>query len=54
MKADSNDVTVIQEHVLYCNYSPGFETVAILNSESNNLNPIRKGHFWAAQGGERR
>ena len=37
VKIDSNKLTAIQEHPLFCNYSPSFENFAILTRESNNF-----------------
>ena len=34
---DNNKLTVIQEHLLSCNYSPSFEDIYILSRESNDF-----------------
>ena len=36
-KIDNNNLTTIQEHLLYCNYSPFFEDFSILTKESNDF-----------------
>ena len=37
VKIDNNKLTVIQEHLLCCNYSPSFEDFSILIWESNDF-----------------
>ena len=37
VKIDNNKLTVIQEHLLCCNYSPSFEIFSILTRESNDF-----------------
>ena len=37
IKIDNNKLTVIQEHLLCCNYSPSFEDLSILTRESNDF-----------------
>ena len=37
VKIDNNKLTVIQEHLLYCNYSPPYEHFSILTEESNDF-----------------
>ena len=34
---DNNKLTVIQEHLVCCNYSPSFEEYSILTRESNDF-----------------
>ena len=34
---DNNKLTVIQEHLVCCNYSPSFEEYSILTKESNDF-----------------
>ena len=37
LKIDNNKLTVIQEHLLCCNYSPSFEDFSILTRVSNDF-----------------
>ena len=37
VKIDNNKLTVIQEHLLCCNYCPSFEDFSILTRESNDF-----------------
>ena len=37
VKIDSKKLTTIQEHFLYCNYSPSFEQISILTRKSNEF-----------------
>ena len=37
VKIDNNKLTVIQEHLLCCNYSPSFEEFSILNKETDEF-----------------
>ena len=37
VKTDNNKLTLIQEHLLCCNYSPSFEDFSILTKESNDF-----------------
>ena len=37
VKIGNNKLTVIQEHLLCCNYSPSFEDFSILTRESNDF-----------------
>ena len=37
VKIDNNELTVIQEHLLCCNYSPSYEDFSILTREGNDL-----------------
>ena len=37
VKIHNNKLTVIQEHLLCCNYSPSFEDFSILTTESNDF-----------------
>ena len=37
MKTDKNKLTTIQEHLLFCNFSPPFEDFSIFTTESNDL-----------------
>ena len=37
VKIDHNKLTVIQKHLLCCNYSPSFEEFLILTRESNDF-----------------
>ena len=36
-KIDNNKLMAIQEHLLFCNYSPSFEDLSIFPSESNDF-----------------
>ena len=38
LKIDNNKLTKIQEHLLYCNFSPSFEDFSILTREVMTLN----------------
>ena len=37
VKIDHSKLTAIQEHLLFCNYSPSFENFPILTRESNDV-----------------
>ena len=37
VKIDSKKLTAIQEHFLWCNYSPSFEEISILTRKSNEF-----------------
>ena len=37
MKIGNNKLTVIQEHLLCCNYFPSFEDFSVLTRESNDF-----------------
>ena len=37
VKIDNNKLTVIQEHLLCCNYSPSFEDFPVLTKEINDF-----------------
>ena len=37
VKFDNGKLTAIQEHTLYCNYSPSFEDFSILTRERNDF-----------------
>ena len=39
VKIDNNKLRGIQEHLLYCNYSPSFEDFSILTRERNDFKP---------------